>query len=253
MIKEFKVQPPDDDPPKGFSPAALIKKAVSYLYADSQLTNFVEERYEGLKAAEFCVALKKTMHLHCDWSVIDRSLMYHIFKEPITKQLLIRVLRFLEANREQLEMGYAVPNWKGKPPIWCYCHVLSVEPREIKTLLLLDWHMKVLNGILSGDTIAVTMPAGYSRYTLKEIGYPKYREVSGLELTGTRMWLQLGVNDHNRIVPLKIKATGGQKTFNAELFKKRYDHNCGRMCACSDCPTGTDKCALACRLTTKEK
>lgn len=238
-------QPEEETPPRISVPK--ITKATGKLV--EKLFGHIGHELKGNRWFEFVDDICRAI----DYPLFKRKAVIDSFQEYmgliLTKQLLWRICFRLRANKDILEEDKSIPMWQpGKQTIWVPVHVVDAERVDLKKgVHLMRIYVLILDGRPAGTLITQQLPAGYVRYFLKQVGFPKFADVSEWEVFNTMFMAQIGKTDAKNTAMLKFHANSMQKKHNSRLHKNRNECPRNMMWFCDRCPLGLDQCEYAVR------
>ena len=241
-------------------------KLVRSLDAARPVFDGLKKGYTGTRIQEVHIRhLACLFKEHLGWgrpAIYEEALMPFFGKivGPLTiRRMLMRIL----ANKAMLLKTGRFPKWTGHPPLWTYMEVLDCVPyRDRRTEKQLA-SVKFLScsGVTAGTVYLFRLTHKYAKWLLKEVGgCPRFEPCSPQELTGMRLYVQLGINSGGRFHILNTTALDAQKKHNRALRKSRIEHinsktnkKCPMKADCWVCPFGRDLCRTACREFSRRK
>jgi hypothetical protein len=166
----------------------------------------------------------------------------------LTKQILWRICFKINGNREHILNDKCIPEWEAGPiPVWVPIHIIDTKYVDAgnKPRALLRISALVMDGPPAGAIIIQSMPVKYVRWFLKEIGLPKFDQVSECEVFNTMFSTYLGKTPEGRTAMLKFHVNSTQKKHNSSLHRGRDNCPHDMPWFCDRCPKGLDACHLA--------
>lgn len=236
---------------KTFKRARLEKKLAGLLAYVDPFKGLV---FEGRVAVSLCRALLDAAGLDEDKAPALEVSMTDRHGVTLDRRELMRICLFFNANSSYIEQNQIIPRWTGSPPQWVVATVSDYTFIKLKDRLIMSLRCPVLTGLMAGTDLILDFPPEYVRWLIKEIGCPKYDNISEKEISGMLLLVKAGITLSGKIGALIIRASPGIKKANRELHKARILEHCSKYRhACCNCLVGRDECPMACRTETITK
>lgn len=239
--------PEEDTPPPRISVSRIKKSAGKFV---DKLAGHVGNELKGNEWFDFIEDICKTI----SYPLFKKKAVIDSFQEyqglTLNIQLLWRICFRLRSNLDILKQEMAIPAWEpGKKTVWVPVHVVDAERVDLKKgVQLMRIHVLILDGRPAGTLITQQLPVKYVRYYfLKEIGFPKFDDVSEWEVFNTMFMAQIGKTAAKNTAMLKFHVNSAQRKHNSSLHRNRNECPRNMMWFCDRCPLGLDQCPYAVR------
>lgn len=195
--------------------------------------------------------LVKDVCTYLDYPISKRKTVIDSLQEysgvVLNLKMLWRLCFRIDSNKDIIYKDEVIPHWQpDKTTVWVPVHVVDVERVDIKEgKPLIRLHVLILSGRPAGSLIIQQMPVKYVRFFLKEIGVPKYDDVSELEVFNTMFTVLIDKTDSKSTAMVKFHVNSAQKKHNSTLHRNRSDCPNNMPWFCDRCPYGLDKCQYA--------
>jgi hypothetical protein len=189
-LRRGEIPQPSSDHPTGFSLTAQRRKvAVAYL----RLTDLLGVKLDGVAAVELADQLCSVVKLEgLEARHALEFSMQHLHGLVLDEGTLHGFLSWVMENRDYLARGEGIPLWTGEPPVWACLRVIDGVVEKIRDVQILRLVLKSYSGVTAGNYIELRVSPKYTRWLVKEMGYPKYGRAHELEIVGSVFWGLLG-------------------------------------------------------------
>lgn len=244
MPKKYVNKDPEQPDPPRISVSKIQKSAGKLVEA---LAGHIGNTLKGTLWFDFIEDVCRVLEYPLDRkkTVLDSLQEYQ--GVDLNQRMLWRICFRLDANKDIIYDDMPIPVWRPeKDAVWVPVHVVDAEKVEMKEgKPLMRIHVLILAGRPAGSLIIQQMPIKYVRYFLKQVGLPKYDDVSEWEVFNTMFTALIAKTNAKSTAMTKFHVNSAQSKHNKELHKNRKDCPKHMPWFCDRCPLGMDKCRFA--------
>lgn len=234
-----RLKPVDEDPPRVY-----LKRTMD---AAESLVNRLSDMVGTVATGDLCMKLADRLSdvLRIPKGRFMILTLHEFMGAPVDKQLLWRIALKVLGNKEKLERMLSVPAWSSSRVAWTAVVVVDVLVNKDKDKApSVGVKAIALTGEPAGSVLVQRFPVKYARWFLKEIGLPKYDQVSELELYNSMFSVRLEESS-GRSAMRDFHVNSFQSKHNKRLHKNRDDCPERMPWFCDRCPMGSGDCEFA--------